>query len=78
MEQFLKATTFETSSVEGANSFIPRYNMGVINEVLGDIKDALRLYKACGDFKPATDRLAKFAEAGINEDNAPDGKKDKI
>ncbi len=78
MAQFLKATSFETSSVEGANSFIPRYNMGVINEVLGDIKDALRLYKACGDFKPATDRLAKFAEAGINEDNAPDGKKDKI
>ncbi len=76
MAQFLKATTFETTSVEGANSFIPRYNMGVINEVLGNIKDAMRLYKACGDFKPAIDRLAEFAAAGLDETNAPDGKGD--
>ena len=57
MAEFLKATTFETASTEGANSFIPTFNMGCINEVLGDIDTAVALYKKCGDFKPATDRL---------------------
>lgn len=60
MKEFLKATTFEKSSVEGANSFIPTYNMGCINEVLGDTKTAIALYQKCGDFKPALERLAKL------------------
>lgn len=57
MEQFLKSTTYETSSVQGANSFIPRFNMGVINEAMGNKDDALKLYRACGTFKPALDRI---------------------
>ena len=57
MAEFLKATTFETASTEGANSFIPTFNLGCINEVLGDIDTAVTLYKKCGDFKPAVDRL---------------------
>lgn len=57
MAEFLKATTFETANTEGANSFIPTFNMGCINEVLGDIDIAVTLYKKCGDFKPAVDRL---------------------
>ena len=57
MAEFLKATTFETAHTEGANSFIPTFNMGCINEVLGDIDIAVTLYKKCGDFKPAVDRL---------------------
>ena len=57
MAEFLKATTFETANTEGANSFIPTFNMGCINEVMGDIDTAVTLYKKCGDFKPAVDRL---------------------
>ncbi|MGN0376890.1 MAG: glycosyltransferase [Suilimivivens sp.] len=57
MAEFLKATTFETANTEGANSFIPTFNMGCINEVLGDIDTAVTLYKKCGNFKPALDRL---------------------
>lgn len=57
MSEFLKATTFETARTEGANSFIPTFNMGCINEVLGDIDNAVALYKKCGNFKPALDRL---------------------
>lgn len=57
MAEFLKATTFETANTEGANSFIPTFNMGCINEVLGEIDTAVTLYKKCGDFKPAVDRL---------------------
>lgn len=57
MAEFLKATTFETASTQGANSFIPYFNMGCVNEVLGDVETAVELYKKCGDFKPAVDRL---------------------
>lgn len=60
MKEFLKATTFEKANVEGANSFIPTYNMGCINEVLGDIETAVTLYKKCGNFKPALERLAEL------------------
>lgn len=57
MTEFLKATTFETARTEGANSFIPYYNMGCINEVLGDTQNALALYRKCGNFKPALERI---------------------
>lgn len=58
MKEFLKATTYETANVEGANSFIPTFNMGCINEVLGNLDTAITLYKKCGNFKPALDRLS--------------------
>ena len=34
--------------------------MGVINEALGNNKDALMIYKACGAFKPALERIAEL------------------
>lgn len=61
MAQFLKATTYETSRVKGVNSYIATYNMGVINEVLGDIKTAISLYEKSGDFPPAKERLKLLA-----------------
>jgi len=63
MAEFLKATTFETAKTVGANSFIPIFNMGCINEVLGNIDDAVSLYKKCGDFKPALDRLKELGDS---------------
>lgn len=58
IQEFFKATTIDNYQVEGANSFIPTYNMGCINEVLGNIDDAINLYQKCGDFQPALNRLA--------------------
>ena len=60
MTEFLKATTFDTAKTQGANSFIPTFNMGCVNEVLGDIDNAVALYKKCGNFKPALDRLKEL------------------
>ncbi len=57
MKEFLKATTFKSCSVEGANTYTPLYNMGYINELLGNTKAAIQLYKNCGDFPPALDHL---------------------
>lgn len=62
MKEFLKATTFETSKTEGANTFIPIFNMGCINEVLGNISDAKTLYLKCGDFRPALERLKELEQ----------------
>lgn len=59
MAQFLKAIACPVAHVEGANSFIPYYNMGCINELLGDRDTALTLYRKCGDFPMA---LAKIEE----------------
>lgn len=58
VNEFQKATTFKKAGVEGANSFIPTYNLGCIHEVLGDIETATALYKTCGNFQPALNRLA--------------------
>jgi len=60
MKEFLKATTFETARTEGANTYIPTFNMGCVNEVMGNTADAIALYKKCGDFKPALDRLREL------------------
>lgn len=60
LEEFLKATEFETARTEGANSFIPYFNIGCINEVLGETQTAKTLYEKCGNFKPALDRLKEM------------------
>lgn len=57
MTEFLKATTYEIASSLGCNSFIPYFNMGEINELLGDIETAKALYQKCGDYAPAQERL---------------------
>lgn len=62
MTEFLKATTFDSARTEGANSFIPTFNMGCINEVLGDIDTAVTLYRKCGNFQPALDRLKELGK----------------
>lgn len=62
MQEFLKATTIKEAHVEGANSFIPTFNMGCINEVLGNTETAITLYRKCGDFQPALDRLKELCE----------------
>lgn len=66
MKEFLHATTFDTARTEGANTFIPTFNMGCINEVLGDIETAVTLYRKCGSFKPALERLAELENSHIS------------
>lgn len=57
LREFTNATTIKTCHVEGANSFIPTFNIGCINEVLGNRDVALSLYEKCGNFAPALERL---------------------
>lgn len=57
IEEFQKATTFQTTHTEGTNSYIPYFNMGCIHEVLGNTEEARSLYRKCGNFRPALERL---------------------
>jgi len=65
MAEFLKAISHPVAHVEGSNSFIPYYNMGCINELLGDTKTALTLYKKCGSFPMAVNKIQEL-ESKIN------------
>ena len=44
----------------GTNSFIPTYNIGLINEMMGDIPTALTHYRNCGDFPMALQKIAEL------------------
>ncbi len=62
MGEFLKAISCPVSHAVGANSFIPYYNMGCINELLGDPTSALALYQKCGDFPMAAARIEELSK----------------
>lgn len=62
MTEFLKATMNPIAHTEGANSFVPLYNMGIINEMAGNRTDAISYYERCGNFKPALERLSELKQ----------------
>jgi glycosyltransferase involved in cell wall biosynthesis len=51
--QYLKATTYNECKVEGVNSYLAYYNVGVIYECLGNQAEALLCYEKCGEYLPA-------------------------
>lgn len=57
IEEFLKAAKTESCKMEGINSYMPFYNIGVIYECLGNITESIRYYKKCGDYTLAGERL---------------------
>lgn len=62
MMEFIKATQCATSREEGANSYIPYYNIGVINELAGNIDAAVGFYQRCGDYPLAVERLTTLTQ----------------
>lgn len=57
MKEFLKATTYSTADLEGSNTYIPLYQMGYINELMGQTEEAKKLYQNCGNYPAALERL---------------------
>jgi len=55
--QFKKASTMEEFSVDGVNSYMANYNIGVIYECTGHLSEAEIYYKKCGSYAPAKERL---------------------
>lgn len=57
VEEFQKATTISSYAVEGVNSYKAYYNIGVIHECMGNVSEAVKYYKKCGDYEPARRRM---------------------
>ena len=68
VEQFIKATTFETSKFHGANSFLSFYQIGLICEKLGDTDNALAYYHKCGNYPPAMHQAAQLSAGQMQSD----------
>lgn len=60
MAEYVKALQCPEAREEGANSFLPYYNIGLVNEMLGSKASALTFYQKAADlgFVPATERLS--------------------
>lgn len=50
MMEFVKALQCPKSQNAGSNTYIPYYNMGVCNELLGNLKDAIPFYQKSADY----------------------------
>ena len=61
MQTFLSALSAAGAKTDGASSYIPLYNMGLINEMLGNKEGAISLYKQCGDYKPALEKIKELS-----------------
>lgn len=60
MMEFVKAIHCPVARESGTNTFIPTYNIGLINEMMGNIEEALVHYKNCGDFPMAVEKVKKL------------------
>lgn len=60
MMEFVKATQCPVVQSEGANTYVPWYNMGLINEMLGRLDDAITFYRKSGDYPLAIERLRQL------------------
>lgn len=60
MTEYVKALHCPDAREEGANSYIPYYNIGLVNEMLGSKASALSFYQKAADlgFAPAIERLS--------------------
>lgn len=61
--EFLKAVKMKDCKVTGVNSFLAFYNIGIIYECLGNLKEAKKYYLECGDYNSALDRLKLLSES---------------
>lgn len=57
VDKFLKCINNVEGRVEGINSYLSYYNIGVIYECLGIAEQAIEYYKRCGNYQPALNRL---------------------
>jgi hypothetical protein len=56
VNEFLKATEYREAKMEGVNSYLAFYNIGIIYECLGDKPNALKYFKMCGEYDAAKKR----------------------
>lgn len=57
MSSFIKAKVLNNPHKEGTNTYLPTFYIAMINEVLGNIEQAITFYKDCGDLDAAKKRI---------------------
>ncbi|MDE7280287.1 MAG: hypothetical protein K2N36_00915, partial [Ruminiclostridium sp.] len=62
MMEYVKASQAPEHREEGANTFIPYYNMGLVNEMMGNAEAAISFYQksAAYDYPFAVERLTSL------------------
>ena len=65
MMEFVKAIHCPVAREKGTNSFIPTYNIGLINEMMGETQAALTHYRNCGDFPMAVAKVAELEKQNL-------------
>ncbi len=60
IKEFDKTAQYDYADTEGITSYKAYYNMGVIYQCLGDIKNAKIYYKKCGDYRLAQNMLSEL------------------
>lgn len=60
VNEFIKATTIPQAKMEGVNSYLAYYNIGVIHECLGNVQEATKNYMMCGNYNLAINRLQQI------------------
>lgn len=60
--EFLKATKHTECRTLGVNSYSAYYNVGVVYECLGHVKEAADYYKKCGNYPPAVKQLEHLSK----------------
>lgn len=62
INEFKKATNMQYAKIEGINSYLANYNIGIIYECMGEKDKARIYYTKCTQYLPAMDRLSKISE----------------
>nr|MBQ8252752.1 glycosyltransferase [Lachnospiraceae bacterium] len=57
---FIKATTLSCFHVEGANSFLAYYHLGIVYEMIGNAEMALMFYEKAGDYPKAVEQVLRL------------------
>ncbi|WP_236354859.1 glycosyltransferase [Konateibacter massiliensis] len=65
IEEFLKAAEKTSCKMEGVNSYMAFYNIGVIYECMGNFENAYVYYVKCGDYEPAKERLRQMKQVKL-------------
>lgn len=62
MAEYLKALQCPTARETGANTFIPYYNIGLVNEMMGNTDTALTFYERAAElgFAPAVEKVKEM------------------
>lgn len=60
VEYFSKCIECKIGRIEGINTYLPNYNIGIIYECLGYKKEAIKFYEKCGKYILAEKRLKEL------------------